>query len=114
MSKAELRNDVLSDHVRYSQAFQDAHMSPLSISTRGDDFTGLGCFQLGLEVSAASFMELLQAQRNLRELALLNRLSQEKLHTMGENLKIIQNTRSFHAMPSAVQTGIADLIEMLG
>src|ERR1019366_5972545 len=44
--------------------------NPLSVSADGETFSGLGCFQLGLEVSLRNFEDLVQIQRSLKDLDL--------------------------------------------
>lgn len=61
--------------------------NPLSLSILGTEITGLGCFPLGAEVTAAAFTEILQSQQRLKNLGLLHPVAATKLQDMGLLLK---------------------------
>ena len=61
-------------------------LHPLSFSSRGDDYTGLGCFQLGLDCSFQDFDEIVETQRRLRELNLLQPIKPEDIRQMAGQL----------------------------
>ncbi|KAF1999703.1 glycosyltransferase family 4 protein [Amniculicola lignicola CBS 123094] len=100
-------------HIRYSQALKSVHTSPLSLAMTGEDMTGHGCFQLGLDVSAQSFVHLVKAQRHLKELDLLHNLSTDELHDIGEQLRILGRARDSRAITPSVQVAIDELLTML-
>jgi glycosyltransferase involved in cell wall biosynthesis len=56
---------------------------PLSISPIGTNYTGLGCFPIGLQVSEDSFAEVVKSQRRLRKLGLLSQLASSKVRDLA-------------------------------
>jgi len=99
--------------VRYSQALKDPHNNPLSRSPDGIDYTNLGCFQLGLDFNAEHFDELLQAQRHLKDLELLNHLTSEDLQSIRAQIQVLQDGRGSRALSHAVSAGVDDLLTLL-
>jgi hypothetical protein len=99
--------------VRYSQALKDPQHNPLSQSVDGLDYTGMGCFQLGLEVNSEQFDELLQAQRHLKDLALLQQLTTEELLSIRQQIQVLQHARGSRALSFASSGAIDDLLSML-
>jgi hypothetical protein len=73
-----------------------APSNPLStvLSEDEDDLNGFGCYQLGLGVTPKAFADLLQGQRNLRELELLQRISVEELHQISGQISALLNTQT--------------------
>lgn len=104
---------ALVDAICYSQALQDPRTSPLSRSADGTDYDGLGCFQLGLEVTCDQFDELLQAQRHLKDLSLLQQLQSEELQSIRKQIRVLQDVRGSRALSGAVSTAVDDLLSML-
>ncbi|KAF2029230.1 glycosyl transferase [Setomelanomma holmii] len=104
---------ALIDAVRYSQALKDPRASPLSRSADGVDYSGLGCFQLGLEATSEQFDELLQAQRHLKDLGLLQQLKPEDLQAIREQIHVLQSVRGSRALSVVASTAVDDLLSML-
>ncbi|KAF2017682.1 glycosyltransferase family 4 protein [Aaosphaeria arxii CBS 175.79] len=98
---------------RYSQALKDTQTNPLSTSAQGDDFTGLGCFQLGIDVTADAFAELLQAQRNLRDLDLLNPVKPEELQEIRQKLEVLVEGQSSRALSPSANSAVHELLNLL-
>jgi len=113
LEKRAKHGSTLIDAVRYSQALKDPHANPLSRSSDGEDYTNLGCFQLGLEVTAEQFDELLQAQRHLKDLELLQKLKSDELQSMRDQIQILQDARGSRALSLAVSSAVDDLLSML-
>ena len=57
--------------------------NPLTCSPSNIDYTRLGCFPLGLDVRAEAFDDLVEGQRRLRRLGLLNRIDSARLNDMS-------------------------------
>lgn len=87
---------------------------PLSVSAAGHDFTGLGCFHLGLEVAPQDFAELLQAQRHLKDLDLLRHVKAEELREVAGQIVALHNaaSSSFELPPNASHA-VAELLDLL-
>jgi glycosyltransferase involved in cell wall biosynthesis len=83
------------------------------VSVDGIEYSGLGCFQLGLEVTSESFEELLQAQRHLKDLELLRPLKPEELQTIKTQLQALQDGHKSRALSIAVSSAVDDLLSML-
>jgi hypothetical protein len=86
--------------------------APLPLSAGADDESGLGCFQLGLEVTPKEFTDLLQVQRNLRDLDLLQRIKGEERRHIGEQIQALLNSLSSSVTPAVFQA-IDDLLGLL-
>lgn len=87
--------------------------NPFSVSHRGNDYTGLGCFQLGLDCSLRDVEDLLETQRNLRELDLLERVKPEDLHHIGERLRVLYEAQSSYENAPDGSHAVKELLELL-
>ncbi|ORY18988.1 putative glycosyl transferase [Clohesyomyces aquaticus] len=92
----------------------NSHMwiNPLSVSAEGEDFTGLGCFHLGLQVTAREFDDILRMQRHLKDLDLLQRMSQTHLRQISSQLQALQDAHSPGAVSPMFQA-VKDLLDLL-
>ena len=95
-----------------SQNYVQTHTSPLSISAGGDDLTGLGCFHLGLEVTPKDFTDILDAQRHLKDLDLLQRISEEELDLIGGQIRALENEQSSIQISSAASQAAKELLDL--
>jgi len=88
--------------------------APFSYSPRGEDYTGLGCFQLGLDASAEDFAELAEGQRRLKELDLLDRIQPDKLREFAEKIQVLyeKDRQSFEYSPYDSQA-VRELVDQL-
>lgn len=88
--------------------------APFSYSYRGEDYTGLGCFQLGLDASAEDFAELTEGQRRLKDLNLLDRVQPDKLKEFAEKIKGLydKDRQSWEYSPYDSQA-VRDLVDQL-
>jgi hypothetical protein len=103
--KARLSLSVLktksqpADHIPSRYAIPSApqlhHVKddPFSFSAGGQDYAGLGCFQLGLECSSQDFADLIEQQRRLRELKLLKNVNLEVLRLLAVQLQALYRRR---------------------
>ena len=92
-------------------------LAPLSTAVSGDDFTGLGCFQLGQVATFADFAELRQSQRRLRDLALLQRLPVDELVKIRAPLAKMVKARDASGesiLSTSTGQAIRDLVDLLG
>ena len=64
---------------------------PLSVSSTGEEYTGLGCFQIGLDCTSKDFTDLAETQHNLRGLDLLLRVKADELHQIAKKIETLQN-----------------------
>jgi hypothetical protein len=90
-----------------------SHTHPLSTSAGGDNFTGLGCFHLGLEVAPKEFADLLQAQRHLRDLDLLRHLEEEELQRFGEQIRALHHAQGSSVVAPASSQAVKELLDLL-
>ncbi|KAJ0418830.1 hypothetical protein BJY00DRAFT_324634 [Aspergillus carlsbadensis] len=90
-----------------------AHLNPFSISPSGVDYTGLGCFQLGLQCSPTEVKELLEAHVGLRDLDLLERVQQDELDKIALELRALLKVEATKTTPSTIYSTIRELINLL-
>lgn len=62
-------------------------VDPLSTSSRGLDYCGLGCFPIGLHVSQSEFDDVVSSQARLLHKNLLKPVPKEELVAIGQNLR---------------------------
>jgi hypothetical protein len=62
-------------------------VDPLSTSSRGLDYCGLGCFPIGLHVSQSEFDDVVSSQARLLHKNLLKPVAKEELIAVGQNLR---------------------------
>jgi hypothetical protein len=81
--------------------------TPLPLSAGGDDVAGLGCFHLGLEVTPQEFTALLQVQRNLKDLDLLQHIQAEELRQLGQQIQALLES------PSSITPALFQAVDAL-
>ena len=91
------------------------HTDPLKavLSAGADDLDGLGCYQLGLEVTSKAFADLLQGQRNLQDLELLQRVPGEELRGYGEQIAALLDRQSSNPISPATFQAVSELVGLL-
>lgn len=97
-SKNELQAEAQAttiDDFQWPSQSHSTHTHPISFSPRGHDYTGLGCFQLGLDCSLSDFTDLVHTQRHLRDLGMLEAVKPEVLLRIGDQL---------HSLPEALSS----------
>ncbi|KAL3441768.1 hypothetical protein BJX65DRAFT_322050 [Aspergillus insuetus] len=97
------------------QLLQDhpAALNPFSRSSSGVDYTGLGCFQLGLDCSKTDINELLAAQIGLRDLNLLECIQQDELDKIASELRAVLEAKpGIHDLLTTFSR-IQELIDLL-
>jgi hypothetical protein len=89
--------------------------NPLTVvlSAGADSLDGLGCYQLGLEVTPKVFSDLLQGQRNLLDLELLQRVPGEELRGYGERIAILLNRQTSELINPAILQAVSELVGFL-
>jgi hypothetical protein len=85
---------------------------PLSRSALGEDWTGLGCFHLGLEATEDTFAEILQAQRNLKDLDLLHCVDQEELQIIAKQIQSLYDAKCTSDSTPVWATAVRELLEL--
>ncbi|PYH91621.1 glycosyl transferase [Aspergillus ellipticus CBS 707.79] len=85
----------------------------LSISADGTSYTGLGCFQLGLECNAKDITDLIESQRQVRDLDLLQRIQGDELRQMAETLRVLLKAEGSHAYITSEFHAIRALVDLL-
>ena len=64
-------------------------VDPLSTSTHGIDYSGLGCFPIGMRVTQHDFDNVLRSQNRLVKLNLLQKVDDEELRQIGERIRVL-------------------------
>jgi glycosyltransferase involved in cell wall biosynthesis len=89
---------------------KDSALDLLADSSKGDSFTGLGCFQLGHEPTFVEYSDLLESQRRLEGLGLLARVSDEQLAVAREEIAVLSGAQHLGSASLAVST-LLDLLK---
>ncbi|KAK5170096.1 uncharacterized protein LTR77_004680 [Saxophila tyrrhenica] len=82
----------------------------LSSSAAGESFTGLGCFQLGLQCTSADFDGLVEGQRRLRDLNMLQQVEYEELQSMAQSLRVLYRSCS---QTDPLKSALGELLDLL-
>jgi hypothetical protein len=82
----------------------------LSYSSAGESFTGMGCFQLGLQCTSLDFDGLVEGQRRLRDLGMLHLLPSDEIKEMSSVLRTMHNAL---APRNRLRPAIDELLELL-
>jgi len=109
-------NNIVARVDWYSQtstSSQTQNPLPAVLSDGGDDLGGMGCYQLGLEVTPKAFADLLQGQRNLKELDLLQRVPGEELHQIGRRIRALLDSQSSDAIAPTTYPAVRELVGLL-
>jgi hypothetical protein len=103
---------ALVDSFDWTQQTQP-QTNPFSFSPRGNDYTGLGCFAVGLDGTAKDFHNLCEQQRHLRSLNLLDPLKSEQLRGIVDQLYALYEAySSLSPTPDEVQA-VRELIKLV-
>lgn len=124
VSKLQLQPSIRRDSVAQAGVLMDATIDwssleaitdqdPFSVASDGRDYTGLGCFQLGLDASAADFQDLLQGQVRLRDLGMLERLQNKELLKFRDKLKPLSETPWAWADMPYLGSHVVELLQLL-
>jgi hypothetical protein len=109
-------NDTLADPrsgIEWSAGINKSLTDPLSSSFLGTNYTGLGCFPVGLQVTEDAFAEVVKSQRRLKRLGLLHQLP---------SAEVRDHAKFFHQFLATTQIdnnsptirAIKELAELLG
>ncbi|RMZ78616.1 hypothetical protein DV738_g3716, partial [Chaetothyriales sp. CBS 135597] len=103
---------ILADNFDDSFRQREASLDPLSVSPFGYTYTGLGCFQLGLECTPQDFSDLVAGQRRLKELNILEKVKVDEIRKMADRLRAPAGCvwTDIPGVPDTVQS-LVDLLE---
>lgn len=88
-------------------------VDPLSTSSHGFDYSGLGCFPIGMHVTQSDFDTILRSQTRLLKLNLLKKVEYAELKAIGQNIeRMLENANIWSLSPNDV-TIIRMLVEAL-
>lgn len=85
-------------------------VNPLGVSGKGDDFTGLGCFQLGHEASFQDFAAIRRSQQNLQDLSLLATVKADELAKARAEIEALRGAKE---LSPAASEAVRDLLDLL-
>lgn len=97
----------------WSQLNEITDRDPFSTASDGSDYTGLGCFQIGLDASAKDFQELVKGQIQLRELGMLERLQNKQMLVFFDKLKRLRERQGLREETPDVFNAITELLTLL-
>lgn len=104
---------VNSDESDPRKREQLRHMNPLLFSATGQDFTGLGCFQIGLDCSEKDFDDLVEAQHRLKKLNLLKQLSTKELTSVLTDFQQLLEAPRTWTHERSIHIAVKELVELL-
>lgn len=81
------------DELQWPSLNEPLMTNPFSLSPDGNDYSGLGCFQLGLDCTAKDIEELLKAQRHTRDLDLLDQVKLPELRKIAGDLQALAGSQ---------------------
>jgi hypothetical protein len=98
--------------IEWSAGINKSPLDPLSISPAGTNYSGLGCFPIGLQVTEDAFTEVVKSQRRLRRLGLLNQMPSSNVRDLAINVHQYLSTSTINnAAPHIrVMREFADLL----
>ncbi|KAF2401635.1 glycosyl transferase [Trichodelitschia bisporula] len=105
---AENRNGV-----EWVAGISKSGLDPLSISLTGANYTGLGCFPVGLHITDTAFAEVVKSQRRLRRLGLLIQLSPADVRNMAIPIQRYLASHAASNSPATAVRILRDLVELL-
>jgi hypothetical protein len=78
-------SDTLAERTgnEWASGISKSQLDPLSVSSVGLNYTGLGCFPLGIQVTEEAFYEVIKAQTRLRRLGLLVQQEPNKVRDLS-------------------------------
>ncbi|KAB8236516.1 glycosyltransferase family 4 protein [Aspergillus alliaceus] len=103
--------EVEVDELYWPSQPEITQTNPFSVSPAGIDYTGLGCFQLGLNCTSKDISDLVEAQRHVKELDLLERVKLDELHCIAGQLRTLQ--RASNAASSSGLSAVKELVGIL-
>ncbi|KAF7122624.1 hypothetical protein CNMCM5793_000649 [Aspergillus hiratsukae] len=101
------------DAVDWPSKMDYAHMNPFSVSPEGVDYTGMGCFQMGHDCTEKDINDLLEGQRSIRDLDLLDRIQAEELRRIAADLRALLKAQKTSNGESALCATIQELIDLI-
>jgi hypothetical protein len=90
-----------------------AQRNPFSFSPLGLDYSGLGCFPIGLDCASKDFTNIADQQRHLRSLGLLDPIKLEELQKCSVKFSALYDAYTAQANPPLETQAIHDLIHLL-
>ncbi|KAL4914633.1 hypothetical protein BDW62DRAFT_204388 [Aspergillus aurantiobrunneus] len=80
------------DELQWPSLNEPLMTNPFTFSPDGHDYSGLGCFQLGLDCTGKDIEDLLQAQRHTRDLNLLDPIEPAELRRIAGELRLLSDS----------------------
>lgn len=103
---------VLVDDFDFTQQGQP-RSNPFDYSARGNEYTGLGCFPVGIECVTKDFASLAEEQRHLRSLGLLDAIKPEQLKLLStEYQALLEYYNSLEGTPEEAY-GLEELVNLI-
>ncbi|KAL4874591.1 hypothetical protein BJY04DRAFT_11897 [Aspergillus karnatakaensis] len=87
------RQVYVIDELQWPSLNEPLMVNPFSYSPDGHDYTGLGCFQLGLDCTVKDIEDLLQGQRHVRNLNLLDPIKPAELKRIAKELYALYDSK---------------------
>ncbi|KAL3476615.1 hypothetical protein BJX99DRAFT_258167 [Aspergillus californicus] len=81
------------DELQWPSLNEPLMTNPFSLSPEGHDYSGMGCFQLGLHCTAKEVEDLIQGQRHIRDLDLLDPFKPQELKRIAREIHALHNSQ---------------------
>lgn len=98
---------------RWNYLSSQYRQNPLSVSPRGHSYTGLGCFQLGLDCNHEDVDQLIVAQRRLRDLNMLQQVRKDKMQEAINQLITLESSEDLAQQLPDIRADVEELIRLL-
>jgi hypothetical protein len=108
--RVESPTTAMTDGFDWALPIRPGQANPFSFSPRGYDYTGLGCFPIGLDCSSEDFEDQVETQRRLRDLKLLKPVEQKELRRIGEQLFALDESHSSWARTVHESQAVKELL----
>jgi hypothetical protein len=112
-SANELEHIVDVQHFNWVSKVVYRTVDPLSTSSHGFDYSGLGCFPIGIHVTQSDFDTTLRSQTRLLKLNLLKKLERAELQDVGRRIQRLLDTSSTWSLSPNDVNIIRSLVDAL-
>ncbi|PYI09575.1 glycosyl transferase [Aspergillus sclerotiicarbonarius CBS 121057] len=99
--------------LEWSSRTESPQTDIFSTAPDGSSYTGLGCFQIGLDCTLKDVADLLESQRQVRDLDLLQRIQADELRQITEPLRALLKAQSSYPYLFSELQSIRDLVDLL-
>ncbi|KAF2667969.1 glycosyl transferase [Microthyrium microscopicum] len=100
------------DDFNWTSRISQEQNNPFLVSRQGHDFSELGCFPIGIEITPRDFATLVQGQRHLAKLNMLDPIKPEKLRAHVAKIQALYDARNTLGLSPVVCEAVVELLEL--